>query len=278
MKGPKSQLGRLLSDEGANMSVDIVIPVLNQLHYTKQCLEGLYANTASSINIIVINNGSTDGSQEYLAASASLTVIDNAINLGCAAAWNQGVKAGRSPWIVLLNNDVLLPEGWLEGLLAFAETGNMDIVSPGMHGGPCDYDFESYAAGYMKKMARASRRGEAHGVCFLVKRKVFETIGYFDENFRIGQYEDADFFRRARMAGFALGVTGASYIHHFGSVTQKDLQENKATRPYEAENREYYRKKWRLNWLNRLLLRQRSKLQCTLWRLSEKMRFGDSLN
>ncbi len=259
---------------GLNMSVDIVIPVLNHLHYTKQCLETLFAHAESPLQVIVVNNGSSDGTAEYLASQPELTVISNENNRGCAAAWNQGVLAGESPWVVILNNDVLLPKGWLEGLLSYARESGADIVSPAMRGGPCDYDVEAYAAGYMQAMAGVSRKGEAHGVCFMVKRSVFEKIGYFDENFRIGQYEDADFFRRARMGGCVLGVTGRSFIHHFGSVTQNTLKDDKATRPYEAENRAYFRRKWRLNWTKRFLLRQQMKVKFIAWRLSEKLFHG----
>lgn len=255
------------------MNIDIVIPVLNQLHYTKQCLRDLFANT-SGINIIVINNGSTDGTLEYLASLPSLTTINNDTNRGCAAAWNQGIKAGQSPWVVILNNDVLLPKGWLEGLLAYAEETGTDIVSPGMRGRACDYDFENYAEDFMKAMSKTSRRGEAHGVCFMVRRDVFEKIGYFDENFRIGQYEDADFFLRAKLGGFTLAITGRSFIHHFGSVTQNTLRNDKATKPYEAENRAYFRQKWRITWIKRFVLRQKLKLKTAVWRLSEKMFHG----
>lgn len=256
------------------MTIDIVIPVLNQLHYTKQCLRDLFANTDSNITTIVINNGSTDGTREYLASLSSLKVIDNETNRGCAAAWNQGIQAGQSPWVVVLNNDVLLPKGWLEGLLAYAEETNADIVSPGMRGGACDYDFESYATDFMNAMSKAARGGEAHGVCFMVRRAVFEKIGYFDENFRIGQYEDADFFLRAKLAGCALAITGRSFIHHFGSVTQNTLRNDATTRPYESENRAYFRQKWHLTWGKRFFLRQKMKITYNVCRLWEKTVYG----
>lgn len=259
------------------MTVDIVIPVLNHLHYTKQCLECLFTNTETPNRIIVINNGSNDGTSEYLKSIPALTVINNEANQGCAAAWNQGVKEGESPWVVILNNDVLLPKGWLEGLLGYAQKNDIDIVSPGMRGGACDYDLDKYATDFITAMSGVSRKGEAHGVCFMVKRDVFKKIGYFDENFRIGQFEDTDFFRRAMIGGYSLATTGLSFIHHFGSVTQNTLKNNKTTRPYEAENRAYFRKKWQLTWTKRFLLRQQLKLKSTTYKLSEKLFHGYQL-
>ena len=176
-----------------------------------------------------------------------------------------------------MNNDVLLPKGWLEGLIEYADESGVDIASPGMKGGTCDYDFARYAVDFMKKMSRAARTGEAHGVCFMVRRDIFREIGYFDENFKIGQYEDADFFIRAKSAGFRLAITGRSFIHHFGSVTQNTLKNDTTTRPYEAENRAYFRKKWKLGWVKRFFLRQQIKLKTFTWRLSEKFSYGYSL-
>ena len=74
--------------------VSLIIPVYNQLHYTEQCLDSLYRCTDLPYEIIVVDNGSTDGTNAYL-ASQKVTVITNAVNLGCAKAWNQGVRASR---------------------------------------------------------------------------------------------------------------------------------------------------------------------------------------
>src|SRR5579883_3442320 len=107
--------------------VDVVIPVFNQLAFTRQCLESLQRHTVLAVRVIVVDNGSTDGTAEYLRGCSHIKLIRNSENLGCAAAWNQGVKAAVAQWVVILNNDVVLTPGWLEGLLGAAETG-LDIV------------------------------------------------------------------------------------------------------------------------------------------------------
>jgi GT2 family glycosyltransferase len=121
------------------------------------------------------------------------------------------------------------------------------------------------------------RDGVADGICFAVRRRVFERIGFFDENFRIGQFEDTDFFRRAGEAGFRLGTTGASFLHHFGSVTQDAIRERRPGRPYESENRAYFRRKWKLSRRRRLLERWRAKGRAFLWRWAERLRHGRTL-
>jgi N-acetylglucosaminyl-diphospho-decaprenol L-rhamnosyltransferase len=260
------------------MNVGIVIPVFNQLNYTRDCLASLRATSKPDIQIVLVNNGSSDGTADYLANCSGLIVINNPQNLGCAAAWNQGVKATNADWIVVLNNDVLLTSGWLEGLLAFAQENGLDIVSPAIREGLMNYELEAYAREFVGSTAKAVRAGVANGICFMVHRRVFEKIGFFDENFRIGQFEDTDFFRRARQAGFKLGTTGRSFIHHFGSITQNSIRESKTVRPYEAENRAYFRKKWRLNGVTRFLERWQNKTRSARWRSQERRQYGHSLN
>ena len=259
------------------MDVTIVIPLFNQLSYTKSCLDSLRTTVDDTPEVLVIDNGSTDGTSAYLCQCRGISVISNLTNLGCSGAWNQGVRAARTEWVVILNNDVILAPGWLEGLVGYAGDEGLDIVSPAIREGEYNYDIVEYSRRFVQLMGRVSRRGAADGICFMVRRRVFEKIGLFDENFRIGQFEDADFFRRATIAGFRLGTTGRSFIHHFGSITQKSFGQERVEKPYVAENRAYYRRKWQLTWWRRFLLRRRLKVREFIWRTGERLRFGHSL-
>ncbi|MBX3736472.1 MAG: glycosyltransferase family 2 protein [Candidatus Didemnitutus sp.] len=261
------------------MSVAIVIPVLNQLAYTQGCVRCLEPDISAGVRVIVVDNGSTDGTRDWLTTQSALTVIRNEQNRGCAPAWNQGVQAAAgADWVVVLNNDVLLPAGWLAALLDAAGRHGLDVVCPAMRERDQNYDFAAYARDFTAKLDRVVRRGGTHGVCFAVRRAVFERIGGFDEAFRIGQFEDADFFRRARLAGFRSGVVGACFIHHFGSVTQDALSDTKKQRPYEAENRAHFRKKWKLGWAQRRWEKAADGLRDWWWRTTERARFGHTLH
>jgi glycosyltransferase involved in cell wall biosynthesis len=176
------------------MDVTIVIPVFNQLHYTRQCLDSLNAAGCADGMIVVVNNASTDGTAEFLARRPGLRVIQNSENRACAAAWNQGFLASRTEWTLFLNNDVVVPPGWLENLAAFAEKETADIASPAMGEGQLDYALADYARKFTAKMKTVQRRNTANGACFLVRRRVFEAIGNFDESFCRGGNEDDDFF------------------------------------------------------------------------------------
>ncbi len=255
----------------------VVIPVYNQLHYTRKCLESLKKHAKGIGEIIVVDNGSMPDMAEYLSGIDYIRVISNKENLGCAAAWNQGLDATDSNWVLFLNNDVLLTPGWLEGMLEFAQEKQIDIVSPAIREGACNYDLEAYSKEFVGRMKNHARIGVADGICFLVRRTVFERVGRFDENFRIGQFEDVDFFRRAAMAGFRLGITGRSIIHHFGSVTQNHIRTVEKTTSYAAANRAYYRRKWKLTWYKRFIMRHYSKARDLFWRLKERALGGHTL-
>jgi glycosyltransferase involved in cell wall biosynthesis len=108
----------------------IIIPCWNQLEFTRQCIAALRRYTRPPWEMLLIDNGSTDGTRDYLAgvqdaAAVPVTVIANATNLGFPAAINQGLKFARGEYLVLLNNDVVVTEGWLDQLVALAN------ISPG---------------------------------------------------------------------------------------------------------------------------------------------------
>lgn len=227
-------------------AVNIIIPLLNQLPFTRRCLAGLRQETDGPFRAILVDNGSTDGTREYLATVAGAEVIVNERNVGVAAAWNQGVRLARGRWTVILNNDTVLPGGWLRRLVSFCEREHVQVASPSMREGELNYDPEGYAEEFVRSMGGRKRMGVADGACFVVERKVFDEIGAFDERFFPGAYEDADFFRRAKNAGFRLAVTGSSFIHHFGFTTQREMSEEKMPR-HVLENRERYCSKWGLS-------------------------------
>jgi N-acetylglucosaminyl-diphospho-decaprenol L-rhamnosyltransferase len=232
--------------------ISLVVPLYNQLHYTRQCLESIRRHTSQPYELILVDNASSDGTPEYL-QDQQATVITNKTNLGCAKAWNQGVRASSGHVIGILNNDIVVTPGWLEGLLRYMEGTSHGIVSPAAREGPLNYDLEAYARKFTGS-CRDAVRAELYGACFLVRREVFDQIGLFDEGFAYGGCEDIDFFWRAQESGFSIGTTGSVLIHHFGMVTQDAIKRSE-TKAYPAENLAHFKKKWnrtiRGNWFQR---------------------------
>src|ERR1700677_2576613 len=102
----------------------IIIPCWNQLEFTRQCIVALKNHTRPPWELIVIDNGATDGTGAYLsgvqdAAAVPVTVIANGENRGFPAAINQGLQQARGEYLVLLNNDVVVTNAWLDKLIAF---------------------------------------------------------------------------------------------------------------------------------------------------------------
>src|ERR1700712_3679271 len=156
------------------MSYTVVIPVLNQLHYTQQCVQSLLDGGTPAAAIMVIDNGSSDDTPKWLASQPSLPSVHNAVNLGCGGAWTQGSLLAASEWVVLLNNDVIVAPGAIDAMLAAADRDSLDVVSLSLVEGPLDYDFAAHAVAFVQAMKGTVRRGWFHGVCFAVRRRVFE--------------------------------------------------------------------------------------------------------
>jgi GT2 family glycosyltransferase len=260
------------------MDVAFVIPVFNQLDYTVGCLKSLNRAGVPDTEIIVVDNGSVDGTGEFLSRRPGLHVISNATNLGCSGAWNQGVQASTAQWTVIVNNDVIVAPGLREGLVGFAEETHHDVVSPAMGEGEMDYELEPFASDFVRTMRDVSRQDTACGVCFMVHRRVFDQVGLFDTKVGLAGNEDEDFFRRCRGAGYRLAITGRAYLHHFVSVTQKSVKASMGL-PNSARlsDRDYMFRKYHQTWLRRRVERVQEKSQAALWRWRERRRFGLTL-
>ncbi|MGC8640624.1 MAG: glycosyltransferase [Isosphaeraceae bacterium] len=108
------------------IAASIIIPCCNQLEFTRHCLRALFRHTRPAFELIVIDNGSTDGTGAYLAgvqdaSGGPVTVISNTRNMGFPAAVNQGLRVARGQYLVLLNNDAVVTDGWLDQLIALVE-------------------------------------------------------------------------------------------------------------------------------------------------------------
>ena len=258
------------------MDVTVVVLAYDQLDYTRNLLDSLRQSGIPDPSVVVVNNGSTDGTGEFLAGRPELRVVTLMPNQGFGSGWNAGARASTATWTVLFNNDVLVAPGWLEGLLSFAKEHRLGIVSPAMREGALDYDLPAYADQFVHTMAPVKRLGVAHGVCIMIHRRVFDSIGVLVEDSRLGGYEDDEFFRRARRAGIRMGITGRAFIHHFRSVTQDSIKARLKSNA-SLGDRDYYRKKYGLTWFVRRKEQARERLQFLVWRLHERGRYGRTL-
>ncbi|HMZ56482.1 MAG TPA: glycosyltransferase family 2 protein [Nitrospira sp.] len=255
-------------------SVSVVIALYNQLDFTRQCIETLKRHSPDSVELILIDNGSVDGTADYLRTVKATTIL-NPTNLGCAKAWNQGIRASHGAVIGILNNDILVTPGWLDALLTFMEKQGLGIGCPAAREGLLDYDLPAYAKLFTGACAEAVRY-ELYAPCMLIRREVFDRVGLFDEGFEFGGCEDTDFLWRTKAAGFSVAMTGSALIHHFSKVTQ-DAVTRHETNQYWNHNMAHFTRKWgrtiRGNWFERRWTDIRDK-----WvRRSELKCFGHTL-
>lgn len=255
------------------MRYRVVIPVLNQLAYTRQCVESLIASGTPASALLVIDNGSTDETPQWLASRPDVPAIHNRVNLGCGGAWTQGALVDDAEWTVLLNNDVLVCDRAMERLLDAAERHGLDVVSPALaEGHPLDYDFAAHAADFVQRMAGTLRPGWFHGVCFAVRRRVFETVGFLDTDRQLGGREDVEFLVRCTRHGVPVGTVGDALLHHFGSITQKAMKEESGQA--DLGDRDHFYRKLGLNWLARKRFKAERKAKAQRWVAEERAAHG----
>lgn len=234
----------------------ITFACYNQLDYTKQFIASLDREEVDFSRIVAVDNGSTDGTREWLAQQGFGAVILNNRNLGCGAAWNQGALAIQSKWTVVMNNDVVCAKGWLRNLLQAAEANQLHIASPAMVEGELNYDFAHWAQKAEAKMKGYVRKNAPHAVCMAIREDVWAEIGYFMPVPKLLGYEDGIFFQRAAEVGLNTGTTADSWLHHYGMTTQKALKlEMKLNQRDSLGNRNLMRLYMAQSWFARKLSR-----------------------
>jgi GT2 family glycosyltransferase len=225
-----------MDSDGAKVAV--VIPSWNSLELLPACLESVRAQ-ALPLELIVVDNGSTDGSVEYLQAGG-IPHITLPRNVGFAAAINLGVARTASPLILGLNADTVLEPGCVAALdAALARGPELGGVQPRLlqlEGAARDVDSARlYSAGQgLTRDGRAVEIGaggaqvpslrrarEIFGVCgaaCLLRRELFTELGGYDEAY-FAFYEDVDLNVRARVAGWRFEYVPAAVVWHLGNAS-----------------------------------------------------------
>lgn len=224
--------------------IPIVVPVYGAVEYTKRLVESIKKNTDSGrYRLIIVNNGSTDGTFEYLSRlvedpeiGKSVTALHQGKNLGFAGGVNKGLQYIRNlDWdhCVVMNNDIVVTEGWLRGLedcitnaripdATIGAVGPVSNQAGGTQGISIDYTLTTDGAiNDFGKRNRSKNKdvwiesGYLVGLCWMMSRQFFDVVGYLDEDFGIGQWEDNEYFLRGQIGGFRYLIDHSTFIHHF---------------------------------------------------------------
>jgi GT2 family glycosyltransferase len=256
----------------------ITFACYNQVDYTRQCIDSMIQHGNDLSRIVVIDNGSTDDTRNYLQSIPLGGLIFNQANLGCGVAWNQGALALQAEWTIIMNNDVLVSSDWIENLIHTAEKNKLKIISPALIEGPLDYDFNDFSSNASKKMENSLRIGDRHAVCLAVHQSVWLEIGYFQPTPKLLGYEDTLFFHEADKAGISTGMTGASWLHHYGSVTQTAMKQERGLKEKDGLAYRYNYRLLKQSWLERKLKKFRKKRQQKEWSQNEIETYAMSMH
>lgn len=245
--------------------ISIVVLCYNQLDYTKMCVDSILRNTAyPHYEIVMVDNNSTDGTaawmDELAAAHDNVKIVLNKTNRGFAGGNNDGIAVSGGEYIVLLNNDTIVTRGWLTGLVKqFAGNEKIGIVGPITNSAGNEAMVQLAYSSVLDMPAAAydytaNHMGEIYPhdgslamFCVMFSRQLTEEIGLLDENYGTGMFEDDDYTMAAKRAGYKNVMVEDVFIHHFGSVSFKKLEDEKYRALFE-KNKAYYEIKWGVKW------------------------------
>ncbi len=220
--------------EGERTSVVVVSH--QSLDQLRRCVEALRrcAEPAHPIELIIVDNGSTDGSAEWLEQQDDVVLLRNESNLGAPRARNQALAHARGAWVAFLDSDAMVTPGWLGRLLHHgAVDAGAACVGPVTNRAAHGQAIEAEGLGTVeaRDALAASRRAERplacryaslmSSFCILVRRSTIDRIGGFDERFGPWGFEDDDFTLRARLAGGRLRVAQDVFVEHEGYAGPK---------------------------------------------------------
>ncbi len=218
--------------------VSIVIPTFNGKKILDKCLNSILKNTDyRDFEIIVIDDSSSDGTKEMIQKNyPSVRLMLSERNEGFATACNKGLKHASGDFIVLLNNDIIVENGWLNSWLLVAEQNTnygligCKLVYPNgliQHAGGYirPHGFLSDGFGHFKEDSLDTIKECSYvtGAAWLLRRDVLKMVGYFDTMFSPAYYEDADYCIRVKNAGFKIIYSPKpKLIHATNQTTRKN--------------------------------------------------------
>jgi GT2 family glycosyltransferase/glycosyltransferase involved in cell wall biosynthesis len=241
------------------VEVSIVIPVFNQLRFTQACLASLQEHQgAERFEVIVVDDCSTDETSESVRQIPGIVYLRNETNSGFIASCNRGAEKARAQYLVFLNNDTLVRDGWLRALVdTFSEDPKAGIVgskliypdgrlqeaggiiwqdASGWNYGKFD-DRQKPEYNYLREVDYCS------AAALMIPKSLFESVGGFDSRYSPAYYEDTDLAFKVRQAGYnVLYQPLSEVIHYEGATGGTDLKTG--TKKHQEINLLAFAEKW----------------------------------
>lgn len=256
---PRSRVKQFSFMTPKKVKASIVIPVYNKFDLTMQCLRSIYDRVPTSYDyeVIVVDNASSDA-MPALAEMAGLKYLRNDTNLGFVDGCNFGAKSARGEYLIFLNNDAMVTEGWMENFITTMENYpaagivGSKIIYPdgrlqeaggiiykdgtGNNYGKNDHP-DRYQYNYLREVDYCS------GASIIIRRSIFEKLKGFDTLYRPAYYEDTDLAFRVRQLGLKVYYQPLSVIYHIeGATAGSDM--SSGFKKYQAINHEKFMDRW----------------------------------
>ena len=232
----------------------IMILSYNGWRFTKKCIESIKERTHAPHKILVIDNGSTDGTVQHLRDDRDIFHIENSCNHGFSRGFNIGLEVLDTPFFVLSNSDVIVTPDWLKNMVQhMLADKELMLLGPRSNfvSGPqeipnCNFKSDEE----MVKYAMAIKDGQRQTLTYhfrivfffvLMRAAALQRVGYLDENFVKSNFEDDDYCLRVAKRKLKAAYDNTVFIYHWGRASFK---ENKSDWKGEMEtNKAIFMKK-----------------------------------
>ena len=224
--------------------VSVIIPHHNNSKILVECINSLYQSTFKNLEIIVVDNNSTDSSCKIISNQFPNVIIQkSAINLGYAGGCNLGSRFAKGRYLLFINNDTIIDKNCIKNLLFKLESDpQISSVQPKIINinNPLYFDYAGASGGFIDYLVFPFSRGRifnlieedrsqyqnsikifwASGACFLTRKEVFKKVGGFDDSL-FAHMEEIDYHWKCHLANYDVWVEPNSILYHHGGLTLK---------------------------------------------------------
>jgi GT2 family glycosyltransferase/glycosyltransferase involved in cell wall biosynthesis len=241
------------------VEISIIIPVFNQFHFTQACLASLQEHQGTErFEVIVVDDCSTDATTKAIPRTKGVVYLRNETNCGFIVSCNRGAEKARGKYLVFLNNDTLVRDGWLSALMdTFAEEPQAGVVGSKLvypdgrlqeAGGIIWQDASGWNYGkfndpekteynYLREVDYCS------AAALMIPKELFQSVSGFDPRYAPAYYEDTDVAFKVRGAGYKVLYQPLSeVIHYEGATGGTDL--TTGTKKHQDINRSTFAETW----------------------------------
>ncbi|MEI4768846.1 glycosyltransferase [Psychrobacillus sp. FJAT-51614] len=256
---------KIIFDKNSKPIVSIIIPVYNKWEYTYSCLKSIFTNSQDiAFEVIIADDMSTDETANISEYVENIKAIRDGENRGFLLNCNNAAKFAEGKYVLFLNNDTQVQEGWLDSLVELIERDNQigmvgsKLVYPDGRlqeaGGIIWNDASGWNFGRLDDPAKPEYNyvkevDYLSGAAIMIKKELWDTIGGFDERYVPAYYEDTDLAFEVRKHGYKVMYQPKSVVVHFEGISH-GTNESSNIKSFQNKNKIKFFEKWEIELQN----------------------------